>query len=90
MIGKLAHSAAKNLGSHKSMSPDTCLHSDAMQWQKLWGIQLWLEASTATRTVTNSFLCVLEVLIHDWQACTPSSKKSVSSQINESSNMLAQ
>ena len=90
MIGKLAHTAAKNLGPHKSMSPTTCLHSDAMQWQKLWGIQLWLEAFTATTTVTNTILCVLEVVIHDWQACTLSSKKSVSSQINESSHMLAQ
>ena len=57
MIGKLAHSTAKNPGPLKSMSPATCLHSDAMQWQKLRGIQLWLEASTATRTVTNTF-CV--------------------------------
>ena len=90
MIGKLAHSAAKNSCLLKSMSPATCLHSDAMQWKKLWGIQLCLEASTATRNVTNTFLCVLNVVIHDWKTCTLSSKKSVPSQINESSHMLVQ
>ena len=87
MMGKLAHSAAKNPCPLKSMSPATCLCSDG---QKLWGIQLWLEASTATRTVINTFLRVLEVVIHDWQACTLSSKNFVPSQINESSHMLAQ